>query len=494
MVKTPRTRHAKASRPPVTIDLEASEVGPAPEKAASPNLLDDPAVKAPAGTEAEPDPAVQARADAEAALTPGESAAPVGETPGDAGEETTGSEAPLPGMGSASADEPSTEAGTAVPPEQEYRPAEAMDADAGPIEEPSPRHEEPKLSATSVPPPMVVRKDGLGRVAAGIVGGVVALAIAGGLQAAGLLGYPGAGGGVDNSAEIAGLRGEIETLKGATDGSETTARVDELSRTLDSLRAEVATLRDSAPEAGADTAGLGARLDALEAEIARLSSGSVSSEELSSLGERVAAAETEARGAQQASASATDRLTALEQSVSSLTARVETQAQQPKIALAIATAALKAAVDRGAPFLAELETFAAIHPETPEIGTLREFAESGVPTRDALRAEMDAAATAMIAAATPADANAGFFDRLLASAESLVTVRPIGQVAGVGVPETLARMEVALNAGELDKALAEYETLPDPVRQAGAAFADRLKARADVERLVDQAIATAMRT
>ena len=184
----------------------------------------------------------------------------------------------------------------------------------------------------------------------------------------------------------------------------------------------------------------------------------------------------------------------LEQSVSSLTARVDAQSQQPKIALAIATAALKAAVERGAPFLAELETFAAIHPDLPEIETLREYAESGVPTREALRAGMDAAANAMIAATIPADANAGFLDRLMDSAESLVSVRPIGEVSGSGVPETVARMEVALNAGELDKALAEYETLPEPIRQAGAAFATQLRARAQVERLVDQAIATAMRT
>ena len=89
--------------------------------------------------------------------------------------------------------------------------------------------------------------------------------------------------------------------------------------------------------------------------------------------------------------------------------------------------------------------------------------------------------------------DAGFFDRLLSSAESLVTVRPIGSVAGDGVPEKVARMEVALKAGDLGAAIAEFDTLPEEAKAAGAAFGDKIRARLEVERLVDQAIATAMK-
>ncbi|TIT01934.1 MAG: phage tail protein, partial [Mesorhizobium sp.] len=90
------------------------------------------------------------------------------------------------------------------------------------------------------------------------------------------------------------------------------------------------------------------------------------------------------------------RLAALEQSVSQLSGKVEAQAAQPKIALAIAASALKAALDRGAPFAAELETFAAISPDAPELATLRSYAEKGVPTRAEIAAEMPAAANAMV--------------------------------------------------------------------------------------------------
>jgi len=82
---------------------------------------------------------------------------------------------------------------------------------------------------------------------------------------------------------------------------------------------------------------------------------------------------------------------------------------------------------------------------------------------------------------------------LLSSAESLVTVRPIGAVSGEGVPEKVARMEVALKSGNLEQAVAEFDSLPDAAKAAGAEFADKVRARLDVEKLVDQAVASAMK-
>jgi hypothetical protein len=85
------------------------------------------------------------------------------------------------------------------------------------------------------------------------------------------------------------------------------------------------------------------------------------------------------------------------------------------------------------------------------------------------------------------------FQRLLSSAESLVKVRPIGAVEGKGVPETVARMEAAVRQGDYTRALAEYDTLPDAVKAAGAGFAEKLKARLDVESRIDALISGAMK-
>jgi hypothetical protein len=150
-------------------------------------------------------------------------------------------------------------------------------------------------------------------------------------------------------------------------------------------------------------------------------------------------------------------------------------------------------VDRGAPFLTELETFAAIAPDAPEIPELRVHAEKGVASREEILAETDEASKAMIAAERTVDTNAGFFERLLDSAESLVTVRPIGAVEGEGVPETVARMEVALNGGDYAAAIAEYEKLPENVQAAAGVFIEKVRNRLAVERLLDQAVAGAMK-
>ena len=264
------------------------------------------------------------------------------------------------------------------------------------------------------------------------------------------------------------------------------------------MKADVASLKQAVESGGAgENAGLealNAKIAEIETRIAGIGQGTAGAtpEEVGAINEKIAGVEALAKAAGEAGSAVDGRLGALEQSLSGLTAKVDSQAAQPKIALAIAASALKAAIERGAPFQPEIETFAAIAPQAPGLAELRTYAEKGVATRADIIAETDAAANAMIAAASPPPQNAGFFERLLTSAESLVSVRPIGAVEGPGVPETVARMEVALQAGDLAKAIAEFDTLPEPAKAAGATFADKIRARLAVEQLADQAIAAAM--
>jgi len=366
--------------------------------------------------------------------------------------------------------------------------------------------EQPRAAAAA-PPSKPSRGSAL---TAGIVGGIVALAAGGLLQYAGLLGAPHSGDpatAVPASVEvdIASLKSEIEALKSAggqsgeaADVSGISSQVDGLSQALDQVKTEIATLKQAVEAGGAgEGAGieaLNAKITAIESRLAEIGPGTdaATPEAIASINERIAGVEALAKSATEAGSTVDGRLGALEQSLSSLTAKVDAQADQPKIALAIAASALKAAIERGSTFQPEIETFAAIAPDAPGLADLRAYAEKGVATRADIVAETDAAAKAMIAAANPPPANAGFFDRLLSSAESLVSVRPIGAVEGPGVPETVARMEVALQAGDFTKALAEFDTLPDVAKAAGAPFADKVRARLTAEQLADQAIAAAM--
>lgn len=456
MVKTPRTRHSKSEREPTTIDLspeEVSRVASGGEEQA-------------AGSATVPDASTDGT---DAAATEPAGEAPVSKATAQAAAETSAASQPRPDPAS-------------------KRPAE----NGG------------KQDARATPPAPSSRASALG---AGVAGGVVALAAAWLLQYTGLIGVPANAPGEPRmpasvAADLASLKDEIDTLKtsagATTDLAGITSQVDGLSQALDQVKAEVAAVQQSIEAGGGgEAAGIKAlddKIAGIESRIAAIASGAqgATAEEIGDINQRIADVEALAKSANEAGAAVETRVGALEQSVSTLATKVEAQAGQPKIALAIAASALKATIERGSPFLPEIETFAAIAPDAPGLADLRGYAEKGVATRTEIIAETDAAAKAMIAAANPPSEDADFFERLLSSAESMVTVRPIGAVEGAGVPETVARMEVAVQAGDLSKALDEFETLPEAARTAGAAYADKIKARLTVEQLADQAIAAAM--
>lgn len=492
MVKTPKTRHARTQREPVTIDLGPDEVRRIEDEAAA---ADD----ARAGDAADGEAIVDA-------VQPG-AAAQGGATPGGAGDAEPAAADLVPEP--AAAEAPDTQFAAAAPEEQ---------ASTG-----APRHEPPHFgrprpqsmeepAVAPAPPP--TRPGRASAIAAGLIGGIIALAGAGALQYAGLLPSPGAPAG--DASALAALQSEIDTLKqqvaGLGDGSaaagieelrqalgESTATVGNLSAAVDKISADLAALK-SAVEAdgtggGEAAAQLGTRLDALEAAVAELrrNDDGAAPADLAQLAGRLDTIEKAVNAAGAQTVDAETRIATLEKSLADIAAKVEAQADQPRIALAIAASALKAAVDRGGPFASEVETFAAVAPDSPELAELRALAKEGVPARAELLAAAPDAAIAMIGAARTVDENAGFFERLLASAESLIKVRPIGVVEGEGVDAIVARMEAALKAGDLARALAEYETLPEGPKAAGAAFAGQIRLRQKAEELVDKALAGALK-
>ncbi|MDX8492830.1 phage tail protein [Mesorhizobium sp. VK22B] len=487
MVKTPKTRHSRSRREPVTIELEPGAVS---------RIAEEDAAK----TETDTEPTDEAKAEEAAAASQPE----VPEEPihaeqadiepwehADAAQGATGeseatskdeAEAPYPGGSETPKSEPKGFG-------YDFEDASATGSS----------------SAASAPKPSESRDDdrgtspsgraGVRTIAAGVIGGMIALAGAGLLQAVGLLGSPASSGAqLDGvTGEIASLKSEIAALKETGDAG-ASAKVDGLSSALDQVKSDIAALKSSAGQSGDGAAlkALNDKVGQVETAVADLQkAGSAAPVDLGPLNEKLAGLDALVKSAGDAAKAQDGRIAGLEQSMQQLSSKVEAQASQPKIALAIAASALKAALDRGAPFATELDTFAAIAPDAPEIAVLRSYAEKGVPTRATLASEVDAAANAMVEAATPVDRNAGFFQSLVSSAESLVKVRPVGAVEGKGAPETVARIEVAVNQGDYAKALAEYDTLPDAAKAAGADFAGKLKARLEVENQIEALIAGA---
>lgn len=459
MVKTPKTRHSRSRREPVTIDLDPTDVSRVggqgqPGNGEQSEQVLDAQTETPAA-ESRNEESVSASESVRETKTPGDSASHGFDY--DFGENHA---------------EPQAEAM-----EQKTAPDAAKATDNG-------RESDDFVNNQPVEP----KRGGIGALAAGVIGGVVALAGAGVLQAAGVFGSSDT---VSNS-EIAALKSEVAALKSNPDPGASA----QIAVALDQVRADVAELK-ATPVAGADNGqvkALSDKIAELDAALATLrKENGAAAIDLEPLNSKVTTLDTQVQSAGQAAAALESRLSAVEQQASQLSGKVDAQASQPKIALAIAASALKAALDRGAPFTAELDTFAAVRPDAPQIATLRAFAEKGIPTRIDITAGMGDAANAMISAATPVDPNQGIFQRLLTSAESLVKVRPIGAVEGKGAPETVARMEVAVNQGDYAKALSEYDTLPETAKAAGADFIGKLRARQEAEAAVNELVSGAMK-
>ncbi len=308
-----------------------------------------------------------------------------------------------------------------------------------------------------------------GLIAAGIVGGLIALVCAGSLQYAGVL--PGGRAAKDSSADIAALNAEIDGLKQsvANLAAAPAAKPDE------ALAARVAALEAAAAN-GASAAGSGEASAASDQRIASLS-GEV--EQLKAdLGK---ATQTQATS----DAEVSKRLDDAEKKLSG-------PSQESAVARAIAAAALKAAIDRGGPFQPELDTFANVAPDDPAVADLKNFAQTGVPSRADLIRRVSDAATAIVATTQNDDPNQSWSSRLMSSAKSLVQVRPVGNVPGDSVDAIAARFEDKVRNGDLPGAVTEWNNLPEAAKSASAAFKQSLEARIRVEDLVSDALSKAI--
>jgi hypothetical protein len=323
--------------------------------------------------------------------------------------------------------------------------------------------------------PPAPKSGGFSHFLSGLAGGAIALLGAGALQWGGII--PSVG----RTSEISVLRQQVTKLMEApavtglddtvVDGLK--AAQTGLQNTLESMSGELTTVTTATRQ--------------LADEFNKLKSSGLEggSAAILAFNEKLAALEAQLRGLKPEDNSA--QIAALEEKIAEVG-----QGGGANVAQAIAAAGLKAAIDRGGAFANELETYATVAPQSPELEQLKNLAATGVPSRSELAASFGDAANAMIAASQTSDPNAGFFERLTNSAQSLVRSRPVGVVEGDTVDAIVARMEVAINRGDLDAAVLESAKLPDEARAAGADFLAKLTARRDTDALVSKALTSAL--
>jgi len=259
--------------------------------------------------------------------------------------------------------------------------------------------------------------------------------------------------------------GKIEALSG---------RLDRLAARIEEVAAQPAPV---AIEGDAAAARLSARLDAIERAL------------------KTAKGRGDAAALERKIADLAQRNAALEKRLAAVAGRLSKEiaalgarkagAAARGAGLVLAVGQLREALRGSGGYADELAAVRALAGDDPTLteplATLARHAETGVATRAALRARFSALADRLVRAAViPPEGN--WVQRTLARLGSLVTVRPVGEVAGETAEAIVARAETRLEAGDLAAAVAELEALKGAPAKLAEPWLEDARARLAVDR------------
>lgn len=175
------------------------------------------------------------------------------------------------------------------------------------------------------------------------------------------------------------------------------------------------------------------------------------------------------------------RIAALEhsiQSVSAATTRQTSFGEDRAARAAVAAAALRAVVERGAPFQAELAAVKSFGADQSALAALEPFAASGLPSDAELARELLQLMPSLqpTPAAAPASGG-GFLGRLEANAKNLVRITPVGTPASDNPASAIARLDADATRADIAAALADIAELPPSAKPHVAPWVQKASAR-----------------
>lgn len=144
--------------------------------------------------------------------------------------------------------------------------------------------------------------------------------------------------------------------------------------------------------------------------------------------------------------------------------------------LAVAASNLREAVERGAPFAAELTAVKSLGAPAASLTPLESFATSGLPSSSVLAREFSALTPELMRLAGTTTGQGGILDKLQANAERLVRIRPVDEPGGDDPRSLIARAELRAQTDPA-AALTELNKLPPAIRAPAAAWAAKVEAR-----------------
>ncbi|WP_455479362.1 COG4223 family protein [Bartonella sp. B23] len=310
----------------------------------------------------------------------------------------------------------------------------------------------------------------------GIIGGLIALGFAMALQWAGLF----TSFLVDDRAGGEKVLQIAETAKNQSE--ETVQQLGRVLQEIDALKAELSSSSQkfgifqgeeiSQGESRKAVAALEERVSGLEEYVLNLVSVSKDMETALSVGESNA-----------------NNLTTLKQQLENMQEEIvakNNEKEKINIALFIAISSLKNAIDRGGSYVNELTILQQLSPSIEGLDLLQKTAKTGLPRSAQLSADFARVADAIVGTQNSVALDASFFEKILAWIKGLIVSRPIGNVEGTTLGAIAARMEVAIQMGDYDKALSEWQTLPKSAKDVSEDFVHQLKRYIAVHQLLQK--------
>jgi hypothetical protein len=270
-----------------------------------------------------------------------------------------------------------------------------------------------------------------------------------------------------------------------------TARLDKIERAVQGQQQPDAAMGNRIAALEAQTKSLGTSIATLGGRLDEIASSSQSAVKQADAAHAAAEAATKANQATNQAMSQntaqrgdiealTNRIVTLENTVKTLTAAATEAAPETDdrpARLSVAAEALRATVERGAPYQAELAAVQALGVDRAATAPLQPFASQGVPSVSVLARELTALTAALEGAAEPAATDATFLDRLKANAQKLVRITPAGAPPGNDPADVIARIKFDAAHGDIDAALADIKQLPDPEKALAGDWIKKVQSR-----------------
>jgi hypothetical protein len=174
------------------------------------------------------------------------------------------------------------------------------------------------------------------------------------------------------------------------------------------------------------------------------------------------------------------RIAALENAIKSLGSELTqrtSRADDRATRVTVAAEALRATVERGAPYQAELAAVKSLGVEDAALAPLVPFATEGVPSAAALAREFATLMPSLSQVSETSSPNSSFLGGLEAYARNFVRITPVDAPLPRDESSVIARINNDVARGDFANALAAIASLPERARSAAQSWVKKVEAR-----------------